>query len=167
MQTHSPLFSCRKPLIDYSCLSYTFNLEAFSSYLWLTIWHMRARVTFIHPLACFHPPHPHSNPPPSTPLLWDGQQKPVPRTNLPAMIWLPKACPESPSPVSLSMLSLVKDKLHWYTQRIMTSLVAVWLASQPLKKNDTHHFRVIENNILLCVKWGLLRWSLCVIPHSA
>lgn len=63
MQTHSPLFSCRKPLIDYSCLSYTFNLEAFSSYLWLTIWHMRARVTFIHPLACFHPPHPHSHPP--------------------------------------------------------------------------------------------------------
>lgn len=61
MQTHSPLFSCRKPLIDYSCLSYTFNLEAFSSYLWLTIWHMRARVTFIHPLACFHPLHPPSN----------------------------------------------------------------------------------------------------------
>lgn len=46
MQTHFPLFGRRKPMMDYLCLSSTFNLEAFFSYLWLTIWHMRIGVTF-------------------------------------------------------------------------------------------------------------------------
>ncbi len=58
MQTYFLLFSWRKPLIDYSCLGCTFNLEAFSSYLWLTIWHMRARVTFISLSLSLPPPPP-------------------------------------------------------------------------------------------------------------
>lgn len=137
MQTHFPLFSCRKPLIDYSCLSYTFNLGAFSSYLWLTIWHMRARVTFIHPLLCFHLLHPYSHPP-SIPLLSDGQQKPVPRTDLPAMIWLPKDVQNLPLlfPSQCGAWSKInytdRNKESWH--HLSQSGLSV------TEKHDKHHF---------------------------
>lgn len=69
MQTYFPLFGGRRPLIDYLCLCCTYNLEAFSSYPWLTIWHMRAGVTLISPCAPWFLTV-------ASAALWDGQQRP-------------------------------------------------------------------------------------------
>lgn len=72
------------------------------------------------------------------PALWDGQQKPPPRTHLPAMIWLPGACSSTASPVSLSELNYTESESCNYVSRFDPALGRQFEVAQRWTRANPH-----------------------------